>query len=113
QQAAAENMLSGALRQLFALAEANPALPGGFVRVDFRLRSEDILRSRRRARNRRRSAVREILGRARAVIPDGRLWSLQPHPIQPAPLDSAPNRAVLSDLLAGLCRRAGGGRAVV
>ena len=102
QQAAAENMLTGALRQLFALAEAYPdlkandnfqqlqaeltdlenkiaacaaflqqcrsgiqyrhsALPRRFVRIGFRLRAENFLRSRRRARRRWRGAAGQVL----------------------------------------------------
>ena len=103
QQAAAENALSGALRQLFALSEAYPDLkananfqqlqteltdienkiaaarrffnnavqeyntgiqrfPGRFVRLLARLCAEGLLRSRRRAQDRRRSAAGQVLG---------------------------------------------------
>ena len=113
QQAAAENMLSGALRQLFALAEAYPdlkanasfqqlqaeltdienkiaaarrffnnavqeyntansALPCRPVRRLAWLCAEGILRSRRRAQDRRRGAAGQVLKRLR----DGRIRSL-------------------------------------
>ena len=102
QQAAAENMLTGALRQMFALAESlsrpqsqhqfpaiaggvdrhrkqdrsraallqqrgagiqhrHPAISRGLVRVDVRVHREGVLRSRRRAQDRRRSAAGQVL----------------------------------------------------
>ena len=102
QQAAAENMLTGALRQLFAVAEAYPDLkastnfqqlqaeltdlenkiaaarrffnnavqeyntgiqrfPAALFASRFRLRAENFLRSRRRARRRWRGAAGQIL----------------------------------------------------
>ena len=110
QQAAAENMLSGALRQLFALSESYPDLkasanfqqlqaeladlenkiaasrrffnnavqeyntgiqrfPAALFAASFGFRAENLLRSRRSARQRQRSAGGEVLVRHRPSWP--------------------------------------------
>ena len=82
QQAAAENMLTGALRQLFAVAEdrgdatflqqccagiqyRDPAFSRRFVRFHLRFRAENLFRSRRRACDRWRSAAGQVLTSSR------------------------------------------------
>ena len=131
-------MLTGALRQLFAVAETYPDLkastnfqqlqaeltdlenkiaaarrffnnavqeyntgiyrfPAALFAIHFRLlRSKTFfdLGDERAAVGEAPPKVKSLYPNACSNFPDGCLWSLQPHPVKPAPLDSPAHRTV-------------------
>ena len=131
QQAAAENMLSGALRQLFALSEAYPDLKANAEFLQLQAELTDLENKIAAARRFFNNAVQEYntgiqrfpaalfaasfgfapkeffdLGEDRKTLGEAPQVNFS-YPVEPAPFDHPPRWPVPARVRARLCRRAG------